>query len=116
MGDGSYTLDVKTIAEQVLYNSRERRGYNPQAYLQHQAAVLAAGARYEELATLDTPTLIIHGRSDPLIPIEHGMKCADMIPNAETLWIEGMGHDLPDEVVDVIVEEIIETLRVGENP
>jgi pimeloyl-ACP methyl ester carboxylesterase len=116
MGGASNTLDVKTISEQVLYNLRKRRGYNPQAYLQHQAAVLASGSRYDQLATLDTPTLIIHGRSDPLIPIEHGMKCADIIPNAETLWIEGMGHDLPDVVLDVIVEKIIETLRVGENP
>lgn len=26
---------------------------------------------------------------------------------AETLWIEGMGHDLPDIFVDVVVEKMI---------
>lgn len=107
MGDASYALDIKTISEQVLYNLRKRKGYNSQASPQHQAAVLASGSRYDKLQTIDTPALIIHGKSDPFIPIEHGIKCADLIPNADTLWIEGMGHDLPDTYVDVIVEKII---------
>ena len=107
MGDSSYAIDVKTIAEQVLYNLRERNGYNPQSSAQHNAAVLASGSRYEELRILRTPTLIMHGESDPFIPIEHGKKCADLIPNAEALWIEGMGHDLPDKFIEVVVEKIL---------
>lgn len=114
LGDSPYALDVKTVAEQVLYNLRRRRGYNPQAYFQHQVAVLTAGSRYEALQTLDTPTLIIHGKSDPIIPIEHGMKCADVIPNADTLWVEGMGHDLPDECVDDMVEKMIMNFQRAE--
>ena len=49
MGDASYAIDVKTIAEQVLYNLRKRRGYNPQSSVQHQAAGFASGSRYYEL-------------------------------------------------------------------
>jgi pimeloyl-ACP methyl ester carboxylesterase len=114
MGDSSYALDVKTISEQVLYNLRKRQGYNLQAYLQHQTAVLTSGSRYDELQTIDTPTLIIHGKSDPLIPIEHGMKCADLIPHADTLWIDGLGHDLPDKYVDVIVEKMVMNFQRAE--
>ena len=114
MGDSSYTLDVKTLAEQVLYNLRKRKGYNSQASAQHQAAVLASGTRYEKLRTLDKPTLIVHGKSDPFIPLENGEKCADIIPNADTLWVEGMGHDLPDAYVDIVVEKIITNLRRAE--
>lgn len=113
-GDASYALDVKTIAEQVLYNLRKRKGYNSQSYPQHQAAVLASSSRYHKLHTMETPTLIIHGKSDPFIPIEHGIKCADLIPNAHTLWVEGMGHDLPDVYIDVIVEEMIVNFQRAE--
>jgi pimeloyl-ACP methyl ester carboxylesterase len=63
---------------------------------------------------MEMPTLIIHGKSDPFIPIEHGIKCADLIPNAHTLWIEGMGHDLPDAYIDVIVEEMIVNFQRAE--
>ena len=114
MGDASYAIDVKTIAEQVLYTLRERKGYNAQASLQQQTAVIASGSRYNQLRTMDTPTLIIHGQSDPFVPIEHGEKCADLIPNANTLWIEGMGHDLPDTFIDVIVEKIIMNFQRAE--
>jgi pimeloyl-ACP methyl ester carboxylesterase len=107
MGDSSYVIDVKTIPEQVLYNLRMRKGYNPQASQQHNAAVIASGSRYDKLQTIDSPTLIIHGKSDPFIPIEHGIKCAGLIPNADTLWMEGMGHDLPNKYIDVIAEEIL---------
>lgn len=113
-GDASYAIDVKTIAEQVLYSLRERRGFNPQASPQQQAAVLASGSRYDKLRTIDAPTLIIHGQSDPFIPIEHGQKCADLVPNADTLWVEGMGHDLPDVYVADIVEKMIMNFQRAE--
>ena len=114
MGDSSYALDVKTIAEQVLYNLRKRKGYNSQASIQQQAAVTASGSRYDKLRTLDTPPLIIHGNADPFIPIEHGLKCAELVPNADTLWIEGMAHDLPDAYVDVVAENIITSIQRAE--
>ena len=63
---------------------------------------------------MDTPTLIIHGTLDPFIPIEHGKKCADLIPDARTLWVDGMAHDLPNEYIDVIVEEMIRNFQRAE--
>jgi pimeloyl-ACP methyl ester carboxylesterase len=108
MGEPGYELDVQAISEQVLYNLRVRRGYNPKASRQHQAATLASGSRYEELAKLEVPTLIIHGKSDPFIPIAHGKKCAQVIPGAQTLWVEGMGHDLPRVVVEPVVGAMLE--------
>jgi pimeloyl-ACP methyl ester carboxylesterase len=108
MGDPPYALDVQTISEQVLYNLRVRRGYNPQASQQHTAATLASGSRYEDLARLEVPALIIHGKSDPMIPIAHGEKCAQSIPGAQTLWVEGLGHDMPRIFVDTILNEMFE--------
>jgi pimeloyl-ACP methyl ester carboxylesterase len=108
MGDPAYEVDVRTIAEQVLYSLRERRGYNPQAAQQHTAAALASGSRYEDLRNLAMPALVIHGKTDPMIPMEHGRKTARSIRGAKTLWVEGMGHDLPRQFVDTIVAQLLE--------
>ena len=51
-GDAMYDIDVRGICQQVLYNMRERRGYNLRASRQQQNAVLRSGSRYGELSHL----------------------------------------------------------------
>jgi len=111
MGSATYQLDVKEISEQVLYNIRKRKGYNPDVSQQHHTAVRLSGSRYEQLKMLNVPTLIIHGKSDPFIPIEHGKKCAAIIPHADSLWLDGMGHDIPDLFVDTLSKRMIKVFR-----
>ncbi len=111
MGETTHPLNVKSLSEQVLYNVRKRKGYNPGVSKQHQAAVWLSGSRYEKLKTLRVPTLIVHGKSDPFIPFEHGKKCAFLIPGADTLWIADMGHDIPEEMIKPIAERIMENFN-----
>ena len=49
----------------------------------------------------------IHGKDDPLILLEHALKYAPMIPNAQTLYIDGMGHDIPRVNNDEITQAMI---------
>ena len=56
---------------------------------------------------IKTPTLVIHGDADPLIPVEAGKDTAQAIPSAELLIIEGMGHSIPNEAAPQIVEAIV---------
>lgn len=107
MGNATYDLNIKELSEHVLYSIKKRRGYNPNVSKQHQAAVLLSGSRYKKLKALSVPTLIVHGKSDPFIPIAHGKKCASFIPNADTLWIDNMGHDIPDELIETISKRTI---------
>lgn len=88
-------LDVRETAEVLLYDLRKRRGLNLRAILQHQSAVTVSGPRYDELRKLDIPTLVIHGTADRFIPVEHGKKLADVIPNASGMWLAGVGHVFP---------------------
>jgi pimeloyl-ACP methyl ester carboxylesterase len=110
-GDADYNIDVRETAEQVLYNLRQRNGYNPGASQQHQEAVIRSGSRYYELQTLEIPTLVIHGMNDPFIPIEHSKKLASIIPDSKTKWFENMGHDLPPYLIDDIVAELIQNFE-----
>jgi len=108
MGDEKYDLDVNRISNSVLYNLRNRKGYNPNASKQHITATYLSGSRYDDLANLKTPTLIIHGTSDPLIDFKHGEKCYNIIPNAKHLWVDGMGHEISPIFIDLVVGGIIE--------
>lgn len=105
-GDTNHKLNIEEIARQVLYNLRERNGYNFKVSRQHQAAVRQSGSRYGDLEQLRIPTLIIHGKSDPFIPIEHGRKCAEFIPDAHHFWVENMGHDIPDVFTEALSKKL----------
>lgn len=111
MGNAKYNLNSKEIAEQVLYNIRKRKGYNFNVSQQHQGAVLLSGSRYDKLKLISIPTLIVHGKSDPFIPIDHGKKCVSIIPNADSLWLDNMGHDIPDNLVDTLSKKIIKNFK-----
>jgi pimeloyl-ACP methyl ester carboxylesterase len=71
------------------------RGLNPAGVARQLRAILASGSRTQRLASVKTPTLVIHGTVDPLVPPEGGKDTAASIPGAKLLMIEGMGHALP---------------------
>lgn len=104
---GPEDLDIRKTAEVVLYSLRKRQGISIQGALQHQAAVTVSGSRYEKLKKLDMPTLVIHGTADPINPIEHGKKLAEVIPNAEGLWLDRVEHVFPYPNMESVSEKII---------
>ncbi len=106
-GDADYDIDIRSIAQQVLYNIRERKGFNPRVSQQQQKATMRSGSRHGELKNIAVPTLVVHGLDDPFIPPEHSRKLASVIPGADTLWIENMGHDLPPYLTDSLIEILI---------
>lgn len=113
MGEATGKIDVETMAEVAYYNLKERDGYNLMAARHHFEAMLQSNSRIEALKKLKIPTLIIHGVEDPVIPIAHSKKLAETIPNAEKLWIENMGHDLPDALIGAICDKILENFKMA---
>jgi pimeloyl-ACP methyl ester carboxylesterase len=109
-GLGYEKIDIKEIAEVVLYDLRKRKGFNLSGVLQHRKAVEVTPSRYEKLKTIDTRTLVIHGTDDQFMPIEHGKKLVEVIPNAKGLWIDGMGHTFPFPNMGELMESILSHL------
>ena len=83
------------------------RSYDPAGTARQLIGILASGSRAEQLAALDVPTLVIHGDADTLVTPTGGHRTAELIPDAELLLIEGMGHDLPPAVVPQVVEAVV---------
>jgi pimeloyl-ACP methyl ester carboxylesterase len=75
-------------------------------FLRQYAAALATGDRRAKLAKVTAPTVVIHGADDPLVPVEGGRDTASHIRGAELVEIPGMGHDIPAQLYDRIVEII----------
>ncbi|MEZ4619139.1 MAG: alpha/beta hydrolase [Caldilineaceae bacterium] len=103
-----HSFDVKETAQQVLYDVRKRRGINIKAVSQHVRAVAISGSRYDKLKSLTLPTLIIHGTNDKIFPLDHGKKLAALIPNAQFIWLDGVGHMFPIPNMDAILTKVIE--------
>ena len=52
--------------------------------------------RYDSLSLaprLELPALVIHGREDRIIPVEHGRRLAAELPRASYLEVPGAGHN-----------------------
>jgi len=82
------------------------RGWNPAGTARQLLAIVASGSRADALRALSVPTLVIHGDADPLVTPSGGHRTAELIPAAELLVLEGMGHDLPPRFLAAVVEAI----------
>ncbi len=63
-------------------------------------AIAASGDRSALLHKIAAPTLVIHGAADPLVPLACGQDTARQVPGARLEVIEGMGHDLPSQLIE----------------
>ena len=62
-------------------------------------------------ASIRTPTLVIHGTEDPLVPVAAGQATADAIPGAKLHLIDGLGHELPAGSWPIIADALAPALR-----
>ena len=82
------------------------RAFNPAGIARQLLGILASGSRADGLRQLDVPTLVIHGRVDPLVTLSGGERTAELVPGAELLVLDDMGHDLPLALIPQIVDAI----------
>lgn len=79
---------------------------HPKGFLRHFAAILASGDRTDRLRQVKTPTLVVHGQLDPLIPLSAGRATAEAIPGARLEVRPTMGHDLPRSMHPWLADQI----------
>lgn len=84
-------------------------GYNP--FPGHGAAIAQSSHRGPRLSEITTPTLVIHGTEDAILPYDHGQALADGIPGANFMTLEGVGHEIPDQMIEEITQRIIDHLK-----
>ncbi|MEK1946876.1 MAG: alpha/beta hydrolase, partial [Ensifer adhaerens] len=60
-----------------------------------------------KLKSLEAPLLVIHGTTDPIFSVEHGMAIADAVAGSEYLPIAGGGHELHRDDWGIIIPAIV---------
>jgi pimeloyl-ACP methyl ester carboxylesterase len=94
------------LHDEVRAQRNFERGLNPAGTTRQLAAIYASGNRTAALARITTPALIIHGDSDPLIPVAHGHALVKAIGRASVDIIPKMAHALPRALWPRIVDDI----------
>jgi len=89
------------------------RSFYPDGVVRQMVAVMADGARADALAQVAVPTLVLHGKDDPLVPFACGEDTARRIPGARLVGIDGMGHDLPSGVVALLLPALMSHLSAA---
>jgi pimeloyl-ACP methyl ester carboxylesterase len=104
IGSPAYRPDDERVRE--LAGATYDRCHNPAGTARQLGAILASGSRTAALRELDVPAVVIHGESDPLVPLRAGIATAKAIPGADLIKVPGMGHDMPKELWPTFVDAI----------
>jgi pimeloyl-ACP methyl ester carboxylesterase len=110
-GDGTRTSHPERIEEDLEWRSKiptQPKGY----FGQLQAAV--GHDTWDELPSINAPTLVVHGDADQLVPTGNGKLLAQRIPEAELVLIPGAGHMLQTDGGAVIREAVLAFLARGD--
>jgi pimeloyl-ACP methyl ester carboxylesterase len=88
-----------------------RRSWHPPGNVRQLTAVAADSRRAGELPRIKAPTLVVHGRDDPLVPLACGSDTARRIPGSRLVAVPGMGHDIVPGVVDHLLASLVPHLQ-----
>ncbi|MDO5289909.1 MAG: alpha/beta fold hydrolase [Pseudomonadota bacterium] len=108
---GSPAFPTPAAELRALFAQTIERSYDPEGNLRQLAAIMADTHRADELHALRVPTLVLHGREDPFVPLACGEDTARRIPGARLAVIDGMGHDLPPPVCARLLAHLLPHLR-----
>ncbi|MGA8257724.1 MAG: alpha/beta hydrolase, partial [Nocardioides sp.] len=104
IGSPAYPFDM----EDTLRRAGETydRGVSMAGQMRQMTAILTQPDRGPRLRGLRVPTLVVHGLADKMVHVSGGRATAAAVPNAELLLIDGMGHDLPEQLFETFTGAI----------
>jgi pimeloyl-ACP methyl ester carboxylesterase len=89
------------------------RCYYPWGVARHFSAVIASGSLLHHDRQITAPTVVLHGRADKLQRPFGGRAVARAIRGARLVLIDGMGHDMPEQLWDRLIGELTATFAQG---
>ena len=105
IGSPGFPTDDEHLRERMRVGVQ--RSYCPEGTARQLLAVIASGDRSAQLRCIGKPSLILHGDSDPLIPLPHGVDCARKIAGSELKVVPGMGHDLAPGLLPILSDAVL---------
>ena len=107
IGSPRYPEDQARISDRA--GETFDRGVTAAGVLRQMMAVLTQPNRTRALHGVTVPAAVIHGSEDKMVHVSGGRATAAAIPGAELTVIEGMGHNMPEQLWPSIADVIRRT-------
>ena len=101
----AYPRDLDQTEQRI--RDSYRRSYRPRGILRQMRGVLATGDLSPLSRDIRVPTRIVHGTADPLTRPASARQLRRLIPGASLHWIKGMGHDMPEDLLEVLANHTV---------
>jgi pimeloyl-ACP methyl ester carboxylesterase len=111
IGSPGFPMDEEELRRRVILATR--RSFHPVGTLRQLTAVGADTRRADELPRIKSPTMVLHGRADPLVPLACGHDTARRISGSKFHIVDGMGHDLVPGVVQHLLGHLVPHLKAA---
>lgn len=82
------------------------RGNNPDGAIRQLLAIITQPSRTDALRALDVPSLVIHGKLDPLVNPSGGWRTHEALRDSELVELPEAGHDIPEIYRPDLVERV----------
>lgn len=93
--------------EEIDTEGARTYGFYPEAMPRQLTAIFKAGDRSSIVKSIHTPTLVLHGENDTLLPVDHGKHTAELIKGSKYKVYKNMGHNLPPQVLPILVKDMV---------
>jgi 3-oxoadipate enol-lactonase len=112
-----YIYDASTSQETIDQDSQVRRRNlpSPEGY-KAQLQAVRAWEGYSRISQIASPTLVIHGKSDQLVPPANAELIAEQIPGAKLVLLDHAGHLFLTDQTESALKQILEFLALASSP
>ena len=104
-------VDTPEFREETIQNLN--RAQDGSGYARQLLSILASKDRLKKIQKIKAPTLIIHGKHDPMIQLKNAYKMHKLIPHSKLKIIEDMRHLIEPEILRQFESELLDHLRLA---
>ena len=107
-------LEGYNLETQEFYNksveSIQRAGPDDTGFTRQIMAILGSKNRIKKVKSIQSKTLIIHGKDDPLIKVKNAYKANRLIENSQLIVLPGMRHMIEPPVFNRFKDDLLDHL------
>ena len=96
---------------QDISSSIKRGGNDDTGFGRQLTAILGSENRLDKVKSIKAPTLIIHGKEDPLIKVKNAYKINKLIKDSKLIVISDMRHLIEPPVFDQFKQDLLKHLK-----
>jgi pimeloyl-ACP methyl ester carboxylesterase len=94
-----------------IASSIKRGGNDDTGFGRQLTAILGSKNRLDKVRSINAPTLIIHGKDDPLIKVKNAYRTNKLIKDSKLIVIPDMRHLIEPPVFDQFKQDLLNHLK-----